>query len=385
MSKIRPDSTVAGVKYREVTERFARQYPKVWEKLNSKNCQLARNIQVARIYSRTDRHDEGLALLGCGTHRRARTPKDLTLFNHYCQKPYSCSRCASILANKRAQQLMAASFRFSDASNRSSLRLHSFVIMPESFSIPVAGTEAFPKQTKLLTHFLDLLKEWHAKHNTAWLARGKKQDFRERNKKLRNLLGPTVGSIHLVPCSESKDGYAHAHLHLGIVTTQEHGPRRLRAKLSELYDKAKLQLNMSYTAKRDEPEIRPMTKNRIFRDSQVPDELRGVRWGTFNPWMLDEDKNDRAAVLALKAFNYMSRPFKRKWSAVGIAEARQMCDMMGIKPSRLHRRFGMEQTIRGQLPCDPPMNPDNIQFYAEFDLDRGWAISKPIIRDANGR
>lgn len=130
-----------------------------------------------------------------------------------------------------------------------------------------------------------------------------------------------------------------------------------------------------------DPEITRMTRRRIFRDGKVPEELTRVRWGLFRPDAFDE--NDPAAVLTQQAFYYPSRPFLHHWAAEGIAEARQMCDMIGIEPNSLRRRIGMGDTIFKQLPCDPPMSLDHVQFHADFNAEKGWTICKPVVQNSN--
>ncbi|ELP29703.1 hypothetical protein [Rhodopirellula baltica] len=365
-------ATDAGRKHRDVTGKFARRFPAQWNELNAKNDQLYRNAEVANLFV-GQRHGEGIDLLTCGTHREGDSPEQLLEYVHYCQKPYSCVRCASLTADYRAKQLMEASELFGGAARRTTLALHTYTIVPDTLRIPRHGREPFFNQVRLLNRFFDLLKNYHKDHNSTEFNSGDPcaAVLNDRRKKL---LGPTVGSIHLIPLCESKTVEATAHAHLGVVMTREGGKKALRTKLGELLRKAKRELKLTYEPSEDE--IVAIRKKQVFEDRfSIPDELKSTRWGSFDPTFIDADQPHQK--LALQGFNYMSRPFKAKWSAEGIAEARQMVDMLDMRPDQLHRRFGMEGTKRKPLPRTPRV-PAQTQLVARFNLDTGWRVFKAV-------
>lgn len=369
-------ATDAGDKYRDVTGEFARRLPKAWNELNRKNWQLVRNAEVAAIFRGGDRREEGEALLTCGTHRQGDSIKDLLKYTHYCRKPYSCVRCGTILAQYRAEQLMEASELFSVESKRSSLLFHGFTLMPDTWRIPYEGTEAFQIQTKLLVRFMDRLRDYHKEHGVLWFKKGE-QTKKKLDEKRKRLLGPTVGSIHLVPAVEDENGYAQAHAHLGIVTTCEGRRKELKAQVEHLFAMAKEDLGLEYEP--SESEIRPISKKKLYPDpSSIPEELKKVRWGSFDPSFIHSESAQQ--LVALRAFHYMSRPFKAKWGSEGVAETRQMLDMMGMEPRQLHRRFGTKGTTCKRLPETPPTVNDPA-LTADFDPQKGWMIRKPFGRD----
>lgn len=367
-------STDAGVKYRDVTEEFKRSYPKAWKNLNAKNWQLDRNANVAILSGGTPWSEEGKRAKECGIHRRGKSRQAMMRYTHYCKQQYICVRCASLVSRYRAQQLMTASEKFAEHLGTNHLRLQTFTLKPNTFRITSDTQESFPTQVRLLSRFFDLLGNYHKERGVRWFDKTK---GRSREKEV-TLLGPTVGSIHVVPACESRAPYSHAHAHLGVVMTKNGQKRKLKAKLEELFAKAKNDLKLSYTPDAGEEEIVPIKRNQVFADrNNIPEQFKNASWESFDPDFLKSDTPEQQ--MAMKAFHYMSRPFKAKWSPEGVLEARQMLDMIGMTPSQLHRRFGMLGTVRQQLPDSPPSDPEDRTRLANYDPMLGWKLYEPVI------
>lgn len=321
--------------YKDITNRFRRQYSSAFDSLVDhghtlqKNRQLAAEIRAARHYALANK------VQACGRQMVGNDPNDLRQ-SHYCRNPYWCLNCSTILAQHRAAQLMEACEQFTHHCRRAELVYHSFLLKPEVAG--VFGSDAYGEGDakgglRLLQAFKVNLRKYHNKHNYRMLADD--PGYRKLPERNKHVWGPTVSAIHVSPARQGlfkRVERSSAHLHFVIVTPREGGKRALTQTVKELWTKTKWRFDTKYLTNVEE-----LTRTRQRAERREDGETAAGRLGHFWPGC----ERGLDYVAAMKTFVYLSQPIKSHWAASAIADNRWITEEAGYGPKDLHQRLGM--------------------------------------------
>ncbi|HBJ34943.1 MAG TPA: hypothetical protein DDZ51_09320 [Planctomycetaceae bacterium] len=346
----------------------------VWEELERrKQFELADTLKVCHCMMATYR---------LGTPFRS---------TQYCRQPLLCMHCSKMQGLKRTQEILAACQRFSGRVNHRRLRMNQYLIVPNLTRWQLSPAKNFHLSYQLIKNFREELSSLHDTLS------GRRMKTRMSLNVKKDLFGPTVNAIHVVPRGAGLKHYnanPQIHLHLTVVTIDRAPQRSVTRCITGLWERARTFAGLCHKAEKGEIIVRREYQHGKSKSPEAKElEEYGFRNKEFEiSRFLDpleteyaDYKDDNLSVGTQLAFNhmlYVSRFLKQHWEPNHAVEHYNLVTKtLKLEPKQLRQFLGREGVKARRLPdsYDPQRLEQNyVAKLHDVHAARPWRVLKLV-------